>query len=148
MNCSTLGFPVLHYLSEFAQTHAYWVSETMQQFYPLLSPSLLALSLFLHQGLSQRVGSSPQMCPRDSQQPSPTPQFESINSLALSLLYWPTLTPVLDYWKNNSFDYTNLCRQSAISLSLFFLFDTWSWVILCCGGCPARGRRFSMQDAK
>ena len=27
MDCSMLGFPRLHYLSEFAQTHAYWVSE-------------------------------------------------------------------------------------------------------------------------
>ena len=30
--------------------------------------------------------------PRDSQESSPTPQFESINSLALSLLYSPALT--------------------------------------------------------
>ena len=30
--------------------------------------------------------------PRDSQESSPTQQFESINSLALSLLYGPTLT--------------------------------------------------------
>ena len=33
-----------------------------------------------------------------------TPQFESINSLALSLLYGPTLTSIHDYWKNHSFD--------------------------------------------
>ena len=31
-------------------------------------------------------------CPRDSQESSPTPQFKIINSLALSLLYGPTLT--------------------------------------------------------
>ena len=31
-------------------------------------------------------------CPRDSQGPSPAPQFKSINSLALSLLHSPTLT--------------------------------------------------------
>ena len=35
---------------------------------------------------------------------SPAPQFESINSLALSILYDPTLTDVHDYWKNHSFD--------------------------------------------
>ena len=28
-------------------------------------------------------------------------------SLALSLLYGPTLTPIHDYWKNRSFDYTD-----------------------------------------
>ena len=36
---------------------------------------------------------------------SPIPQFKSINSLALSLLYGPTLTFLHDYWKNHSFDY-------------------------------------------
>ena len=34
-------------------------------------------------------------CPRDSQESSPTPQFKSINSSALSLLSGPTLTSVL-----------------------------------------------------
>ena len=31
---------------------------------------------------------------------SPTPQFKSINSLAHSFLYSPTLTSIPDYWKN------------------------------------------------
>ena len=39
-------------------------------------------------------------------------QFKIINSSALSLLYGPTLTSVHDYWKNHSFDYMDLCRQS------------------------------------
>ena len=43
-------------------------------------------------------------CPRDSQKSSPALQFESINSLAFSLLYGTTLTSVHDYWKNHSFD--------------------------------------------
>ena len=34
--------------------------------------------------------------PRDSQESSPTPQFKSINSSVLSLLYSPTLTSMLD----------------------------------------------------
>ena len=38
------------------------------------------------------------------QESSPTPQFKSINSLALSFLYSPTLTSIHDYWKNHSFD--------------------------------------------
>ena len=36
---------------------------------------------------------------KDSQESSPTPQFKSINSSALSLLYGPTLTTTRDYWK-------------------------------------------------
>ena len=42
-------------------------------------------------------------------------QFESIGSSLLSLLYGPTLTSIHDYWKNHSFDYTDLCRQSDVS---------------------------------
>ena len=41
---------------------------------------------------------------RHSQESTPTPQFKSINSLTLSLLYGQTLTSIHDYWKNNSFD--------------------------------------------
>ena len=42
--------------------------------------------------------------PKDSQESSPTPQFKSINSSALSFLYGLTLTSIRDYWKNHSFD--------------------------------------------
>ena len=41
---------------------------------------------------------------KDSQESSPTPQFKSINSSALSLLHSPTLTSIHDYWKNHSLD--------------------------------------------
>ena len=41
---------------------------------------------------------------RDSQESSPTPQFKSINSSALSFLYSPALTSIHDYWKNHSLD--------------------------------------------
>ena len=34
---------------------------------------------------------------------SPAPQFESINSLVLSLLYGLTLTSIHDYWENIAF---------------------------------------------
>ena len=40
--------------------------------------------------------------PRDSQESSPAPQFQPINSSALSLLYSPALTSVHDYWKNHA----------------------------------------------
>ena len=54
--------------------------------------------------------------PRDSQESSPTPQFKSINSSALSLLYSPTLTSIHDYWKNHSFDQTDLFGQTNVSV--------------------------------
>ena len=43
-------------------------------------------------------------CPRDFQVSSPTPQFKSINSLALSFLYSSTLTSIHDCRKNHGFD--------------------------------------------
>ena len=43
-----------------------------------------------------------------------TPQFESISSLVLSL-YGPAFTCVLDYWKNHSFAYMELCWQDNVS---------------------------------
>ena len=128
MNCSMPGFPILHYLPEFAQTHVRSVSDAIQRSHPLSPASPPAFSLSQHQGLFQWVSSSHQVakiigvqlqhqsfqwifkadflwdwlvwspcCPRDSQESSPAPQFESINSLALSLLYSPTLTSVHDY---------------------------------------------------
>ena len=54
-------------------------------------------------------------CPRDSQESSPAPQFESISSSTLGLLYGPTLTSRNDYEKNHSFDDIGLCRQSDVS---------------------------------
>ena len=41
---------------------------------------------------------------KGTQESSPTPQFKSIHSLALSFLYGPILTSIHDHWKNHSFD--------------------------------------------
>ena len=58
MDCSTPGFPVLHYLLKFSQTHVHWVSDAILPSHPLLSPSPPALNFSQHQGLFQWVGSS------------------------------------------------------------------------------------------
>ena len=42
--------------------------------------------------------------PRDSQESSPTPQFKSINSSALSFLYSPILMSIHNHRKNRSLD--------------------------------------------
>ena len=57
MNRSMPGFPVLHYLLEFAQTRVHCVSDAIQPSHsplPLFPP---ALNLSQHQGLLQRVSS-------------------------------------------------------------------------------------------
>ena len=126
VDCSMPGFPVLHQLPKFTQTQVHWVGDTIQSSHPLLSPSLPAFSLPQHQGLFKWVSSSSQvvkvlelqhqsfqwifrtdfLCdwlvgsfcsPRDSQESSPTPQFKTINSLALIFLYSPILTSIHDY---------------------------------------------------
>ena len=134
-------FPVLHYLLEFAQTHVHWVDDAIQPSHPLLPCSTPALNLFQHQGLFQWVSSSHQMAKvlelqlqhqpyqwifelisfrmdwfdlhavQGTFQSSPAPHFENFNSLALSLLYGPTLTSIHDCWKNHSFDYTDFYWQ-------------------------------------
>ena len=45
MDCSTPGFPVLHYLLELAQTRVLLVSDAIQPSHPL-SPVSLAFNLF------------------------------------------------------------------------------------------------------
>ena len=48
IDCITTGFPVLHHLLEFAQTHFHWVGDAIQPSYPLLAPSPPALNLSQH----------------------------------------------------------------------------------------------------
>src|SRR5574341_283684 len=62
------------------------------------------------------VGSS--CSPRDSQESSPTPQFKSNNSLALSLLHSPTLTSIHDHRKNHS-----LTRRIFVGKVMSLLFN-------------------------
>ena len=131
MDCSIPGFPVLHHLPEFAQTYVHRVGEaissTVTPFYFCLqsfpeSESFPMSQLFPSGG--QSIGASASasvlpiniqgwfplgltgliLFPRDTQESSPTPQIESINSSVLSLLYGATLTSIHDYWKKHSFD--------------------------------------------
>ena len=128
MNCSMPGFPVYHQLPEPTQTHVHCVSDAIQPYHPLLSPSpptfnLPIISIFSNElvlhirwpeywspsdecsGLiSFRMDWLDLLAVQETLESSPTPQFESINSLALSFLYSPTLTSIHDYWKNHSFD--------------------------------------------
>ena len=140
MNPSTPGLPVHHQLPEFTQTHVHWVGDAIQPSQPLSSPSPPAFNLSQHQGLFQWVSSlhqvgvsaSASVLPMNIQgwfpfgwtgwiflqskgllkKSYPTPQLKTISSSAFSLLYGPTLTSIHDYWKNHSFDYTDLCQQS------------------------------------
>ena len=63
--------------------------------------------------------------PRDSQESSPTPQFKSINSSALSLLYSPTLTSIHDHWKTIA-----LTRRTFVSKVVSLLFNMLHSLVL------------------
>ena len=143
MDCSMPGFSADHQLPELAQTHVHRVGDAIQPSHPL-SSSAPAFSLSQHQGLFQWVNSFIRwpkywnfsfsirpsneysglisfridwfdLLSRDSQESIPTPQFKNINSLVLSFLYGPTLTSIHDYWKNHSFDWTDLWWQNNVS---------------------------------
>ena len=114
MNCSMPGLPVHHQLPEFTQTHPAISSSVIplsscpqslpvSGFFPMshlfawggqtigVSASALVLPMNTQDWSPLRwTGWSP-CIPRDSQESSPTPQFKSINSSALSFLYSPTL---------------------------------------------------------
>ncbi|CAI9172178.1 unnamed protein product [Rangifer tarandus platyrhynchus] len=75
-----------------------------------ISPSNDILGLF-----PLRFDSFDLLAVQETLKSSPAPQFKSISSSALRLLYGPTLTSVHDYWKNHSFVYMNLCQQSNVS---------------------------------
>ena len=61
MDYSMPGLPVHDHLLEFTQTHVHWVSDAIQPFYPLLSPSSPAFNLSQHLGLFQWVSASHQV---------------------------------------------------------------------------------------
>ena len=54
-----------------------------------------------------------------------TPQFKSIDSLALSFLYCPTLTSIHDYWKNQT-----LTRWTFVGKAMSLLFHMLSRLII------------------
>ena len=64
--------------------------------------------------------------PRDSQESSPTPQFKSINSSALSFLYNPILTSIHDYWKRT----IALTRWTFVGKIISLLFNMLSGLVI------------------
>ena len=92
-------FPTIMVFSNESVLHIRWLKCWSFSFSISLSNEYSGLIDFPQDGL---VGSP--CSPRNSQESSPTPQFKSINSLALSFLYSPTLISTHDNWKNHSLD--------------------------------------------
>ena len=134
MDCGRPGSSFLHYLwsllkfmsMESVMPSNHFIlccpfSFCLQAFPALGSFSMSQLFVFISQSIGASVSASVlptyiqgwfplgltdwcPLCLRDSQESFPGLKFKSINSLALSFLYLPTLTYIHDYWKNHSFD--------------------------------------------
>ena len=155
MDCSMIGLPVHCEFLNFTQTHIHWVSDAIQLSHPLSSPSPLAFNLSHQQCLFQWVSSLHQLAKILELQlqhqsfqlilrtevfffcffffwwtdwiclSSPTPQFKSINSSALSFLHSPTLTAIHDYWKTIA-----LTRQNFVGKVMSLLLNILSRLVI------------------
>ena len=63
--------------------------------------------------------------PRDSLEPSPTPQFKSVNSSVLSFLHSPTLIAICGYWKTIA-----LTRRTFVGKVTSLLFNMLSRLVI------------------
>ena len=140
MDCSTPVSTVLHYLPEFAQIHVCWVGDAVQPSRPLLLSSSFALDLSQHQSFpgnrlfasgGQSIGALASVLPMNIQDwfSLGLTGLISLLSKRLSRVFsnitlWkhpffgtqPFYSPNShDCWKNHSFDYIDLCRQSDVS---------------------------------
>ena len=130
MECIMPGLSVHHQLPEFTQTHAHWVGDALLSsvipffhFQSFPASGSFQMSQFFASGdQSIGVSASTWVLPMNTQDwsplewtgwiffqskglsSSPTPQFKSINSSALSFLHSPTLTSMHDHWENHSLD--------------------------------------------
>ena len=155
MNHSTPGLPVPHQLLEFTQTHVHWVSDAIQPSHfcrpllllPPIPPSIRVFSsestLLMRwpKYWSFRFGIIPSeeisglisfkmdwfdlLAVQGTQESSPTPQFKSINSSALSFLHSPTLTPYMTTGKTIA-----LTRWTFVGKVMSLLFNMLSRLVI------------------
>ena len=114
MDWGTPGFPVLHCLQEFAQTHVLWVNDAIQPSHPLLSPSLPAFYLSQHQGLFHWVDSSHHIGASASVQ-----SFQWIFELVSFRIDWFDILAVQQTLKSLLQHYRS--KASNLSCSAFFM---------------------------
>ena len=91
-------FPSIRVFSNESALHIRWPKYWCFSF--SISPSNEYLGL-----ISFRIDWFDLLAVQGTLKSSPAPQFKSISSSALSLLYGPTLIFIPDYWKNHDFDH-------------------------------------------
>ena len=146
-DCSMPGFPVLHYLPEFAQTQIHLILFNhlilchLLLFLPSIFPSIRVFSSVSALHIRWPKYWSFSISPSNEYSGLISFRIDWLDLLAVQgtlksllqhhsskasilSLFGPTLKSVPDYWKNYSFDYTDLC-QKVMSL----LFNTLSTFI-------------------
>ena len=116
IDCSTPGFPVLHYFPEFAQTHVDWVSDAIQPSHRLLPPSHPVFNFSRHQGLFQWVGFSHQVLKHWSFRISSSNEYTGLISFKID---WLDILAVQGTLK--SLLQRHSSRASKIQCSAFFI---------------------------
>ena len=155
MNRSTPGLPVHHQFSEFTQTHVHRVSDAIQPSHPLSSPLLMppippSIRVFSNEStlcmrwpkywsfsfnispsnehpglLSFRMEWLNLLAIQGTLEAYWTPQFKSISSSVLSLLYSPAITSIHDYWKTIA-----LTRKTFVNKVMSLLFNMLSRLVI------------------
>ena len=149
LDCSTPGFPVFQYLPsllKFMSIELVMTSNHLILCHPLiLLPSIFpSIRVFSTSQLStssrQSIGASALVLPMNSQSWFPLGLIDLIffMSKGLSRVFscttvwkhqflnaqsylWTNFTSICDYWKNHSFDYTDLCQQSDVYILIHIL---------------------------
>ena len=151
MGCSMPGFPVLHYLLDFAQIHVHWVGDAIQPPRPLTPPSPLpsilpSIRFFssessLHIRWPKYWSFSASISPSNEYSglisfridwfdllASPRDSEESSSTTIWKHQFFgasPTLTPINDYCKNHSI-YLFSCLEHSIQARVgAALFESW-----------------------
>ena len=144
MDCSTPGFPILHHLPSLLKLmfiESVMPSNHLLLCCPLFLPPSIFLSIRVFSNESVLCIRWPKYW-SFSLSTSPSNVYSGLISFRMecdlavqqtlkSLLQhhsskkypffstqhssWSTLTSILDYWKNHSFDHTDLCQQSSVS---------------------------------
>ena len=126
-NDLTLCHPLFLLLSIFLSIRVFSNESALRIRWPKYQSFRFSIRVFRIDFLQDGLVGSP-YSPRASQESSPAPQFKSINSQTLSLLYGPTLTSITQLLKKT----TTLTKWTFVDNVMSLLFNAlFSFVIAC-----------------
>ena len=112
MDCSTPGFPVLHYLPELAQTPVHWISDAIQSSRPLSSPSPPVIIITSYILLYYKSVSPSHACCRHS--------VNAAVFIFIDIIHIP--------WNSSSFNWRILAKSTASCFSVWPTTGIWGLI--------------------